>query len=440
MFSAESTRLRSQVSPINTIIDDQSNSVFLRRPHVGVDTVIRDVRFVTPASGTAGVGFGQEHVFEIGKQATIFTKCWLKAAYNPIPLRNNATYVRFQDHIGYAQIKEVTTSYGSTPLFRWRAPWFHVRISKYLCRDKREIMDELIQSNRSSAQRSQLTQSGFNSYTPLLLPHSFTPGQCMRLVALSQKYTINVSIWEVEKLLQTDGTINDYSTDDIKNGVRFSLLVDFYHLRDQVGSHLVAETLSDKGVTHMVFEPKFQEFQIQNSTPNFVFEFPLRTSGVIKTLYFYLVPQQCLNVNGNCNFFMVSNNPQPPILGPNGVVPYDPIGNIGINANGVPVTRQEVTDYQILKYLMMFENHTAPAGENIFFLTASFNTEAENANYGNIVLANLDDPKFNIQFGATGTGIDPFTGKAQTLILQLIYVHYNFLQMQDHELNVVFAT
>ena len=440
MFSAESTRLRSQVSPINTIIDDQSNSVFLRRPHVGVDTVIRDVKYITPATGTAGVGFGQEHVFEIGKQGTIFTKCWLKAVYSPIQPSATSTYVRFQDHIGYAQIREVYTSYGSTPLFRWRAPWFHIRIGKYLSREKREAMDELIQSNRSQAQRSNLTQNGFNSYTPLLLPHSFTPGQCMRLVALSQKYSITVSIQEAQRLLQTDGNINDYINDTVRNSVRYSLLVDFYHLRDQVGSHLVRETLSSQGVTHLVFEPKFQEFQIQNHTPNFVYQFGLRTSGVIKTLYFYLVPQQLLTTNGYCNFFMTSNNPTPALTGPNGLFPYDPIGNISIQANGVPVTRQEVTDYQIMKYLMMFENHTAPVGENVFFLTASFNTEAENANYGNIVLANLDDPKFYLQFGASGTGTNSFTGVAQILVLHLIYVHYNFFQMQDHELNVVFAT
>ncbi len=461
-FASAQETARAQITPLNSIVDDQTANVFFEIPHSATDTCIRDYHYIRPLQDVSIVNSSGNYAYwEFSKEATLNTKWILRTQWTPIPVAATSTFARYQDYAGIAEINNIVISYGSNEIYNYYYHWIWVRQKLWLPLEKAAAWLEMVKGEKSEAQRSQLTQAGFITWTNLCVPNSFLRSQCWRIVALSQRLRLSVSFNQIESLLQTDNPAATFTAGFITPlgstpATQHNLGVDWYHTNDGVTGALVAKTLTEKGVTHLVFYPRHVTFLLNSGSNPVGFAagtnvgangpnsgIPLERSGVSRTIDYWItftvLDPGTAGPGGN--YFIVSNNPTPLPSPPQGplIAPYNPIGTIYMEGNGVFYIRQNVAEFDWMRYFYKAENHSCLPGDNLFFITSSLDCESENANYGNLALVNVDNLQLFIPFGINGTGISPANPElSQTLTLHLLYEKLNFIQFQDHEVNRVF--
>lgn len=437
--------LRANITPISPLITDPDSSAFLPvAPHALAD-FLRDTRVIGPSVGST---HGETISWEIVKNSATMFGTTLRCRRPAIPVPAGATFVRWCDWVGIAEIKEVRLSYYGQNIFKFDRDYLMDRIRATSDQTKLDAYRACIAGDLTSAQRSQLTQNGFTTWTPLMFPFSFDTTQSLPVVTLAQKVIIEVDVEPLNMVLQTDLS----TSTAITSATVFDLYADYYQLTEPETAFLTDKSKTSDGIAYLnsnKVRKQVATFSIAPSSTVQSQEVRLFNQGTVKELKFFFIPQQLrTTVYGN-DFFVTSNNPSP-LPAPNGVVSmgaYTEILNFYMQAGGVDAIRQQIISNGLgwLKNLYFKQYHSGFPGENRYAWSWSMSPETENAALGNLAFANLDTPTLTINFNATqgalqgGTGVNPVTAGTQTLVCYIMYYVYTYIQCQAGEIIEAFV-
>lgn len=425
--------LRANVASLSPLVTDNNVSAWLPQAPQAIADFLRDTKYLSPQNVS---GFGQTNRFELTKQGTSLMGVTIRSVFSAIPI-TSGTFVRYMDFIGIAQFKELRVLYVGNLIFKYGKEYMFVRIRKWLTDEKRDAINQAIYGEQTPAQRSALTQAGFDTYTPAMWPNSYATDQATPIVTLSQKLNFEFDSDTIVNLLQTDGTITAY--DLTINTVTYTILPDYIHTIESDTQFLVAKSKEENGIPYLLSNKTYIQKINVSAAPliDQFTEFRMLNRGVVKGVYFYLVALRLLQTPGSNEYFEISNNPVPanPLL-----TAYDPIDHFEMEANGVFAIRGVNRD-RFNRFIIHPFYHSSRPGDNIFFWSWSLTPETENAAFGNLAFANLDNPILRIWWGPSGTGFDPVTGdpNLQVLVLHILYFVYTYIQFQGGDVTEVFV-
>lgn len=421
--------LRSNVSPINPLITDVNNSAWLPQAPQALNDFFRDTRQL---ASTVPTGFNTTITFDLTKQGTSLLGWTWKSTFAPVAV-TSGTFARYQDFIGIMMFKQIRVNYVGNELYKYGREYMFLRIRKWLTQERRICINDAIFGERTPAQMSALTQTGFITYTPSFVPFSHSTDQASPITTLAQKLRIEADIESVENLLQTDGVISSYSTSTVTT----VMLADYVQTPDNDTISLINKSKEQNGIVYLVNNKSaVQNYIVSAAAGTISSEVRMLQRGVVKAFYFWLTPNRLVNTPGSNNYTMIQNNPVPvPAL--MGV--YDPIDHFEADSNGVYAVRPQAAEERYNKAIYHPYYHSSACGDNIYFWSWTLNPETENAAFGNLAFPNLDTPTLRIYWGASGTGIDPITAGAQELRLTVIELIYSFIQYQGGDVTEVFV-
>ena len=423
--------LRANVTSINPLLTDENTSAWTPQAPAAISDFLRDSKFLGAQGPT---GFGQTVILELTKQGTSFSGLTIRSRKAPVAVISG-TFARYQDCIGLAEIKELRLMYVGNLLCRYNRYYMFTRFRMWLTDEKRSLMFEATGCGFTPAERSVQTQLGWTTYTPAMLPFQFDTSQSSPIVALAQKLRVEIDIDTFDNLLQTDGVIGLYAASAT---TQIDFIPDYVHTTDYETNALVAAAKSDQGIPYLISNYYYeQQFPISALPGTISTDVRLLNRGVVKSMYFFFVPQRLVQSIGQNEYFQIANDPVPisPLMSP-----YDEIDHFEMEANGVFAIRSVAVALWI-KTLYKAAYHSSRFGDNIYFWSWSLSPETENASFGNLAFANLDNPILRIYWGPSGTGPDPILGPAtaQVLLLFVQYLTYTFFQYQGGDVTNVFV-
>jgi hypothetical protein len=429
----EQVLIRSNVMSISPLISDSRNSAFRPQGMAKIQDHLYDPRLINIVQ--VG-GLGADNVFEISKQASIFTDLTLEAQFPPIPVLSG-TFVRVCDYVGYAMIELFTLTYVSNKLYEYNGYYLWTRTRRYYGVEHQTAINNTVMGEMSAADRSTMTQAGFKVYVNSHFPLGIDLSMPAPVISLAQKITVTYRLRSILKILQFDGNSSDYENINLTTGYP-KLLVGFRHLTAPQSDEMVSMTESDTGLA-FVNTNKQVTYVSYVSQPAAVAEptsHAVQNRGALKEYLFYFVPQVYYNQTSNNDWFLVANNPSPlpPLMGA-----YNRIINWAIISSGVYLVRN-ITDslWNLNEYYRQM--HSSMPDENIYSWSWSLNPESENAALGYTGLANQDNPTLQIYWDpATGSGINPSTLQPQVLALIQDQRIYTFVHMQRGDATEIFA-
>lgn len=422
--------LRANVTSINPLIHNPDASEYLPVAPYATGDSLRDTKAINPIQPAS---LGSTLNFEITKQAATVERFFLRLRFNPITLVSG-TFVRFQDN-AQAFIKEIRIQYSGNQIFRYGKEYLFTRQELYLDFEKSTYEDERLYRNQTAARRNQLAAEGFDVWIDLIMPHMDEKQNSLPVICLSQKLQIEIDLHTAEEILQTDGTIADYS---LINVAQAQLYVDYTHVLDRIAEELVWMSIQAEGIPYLVSNKTYvQRTEVSAAAGTQFTEVNCIRKGTVKEIVNYFVPVRLEQTRGSNEFFMVNNNPTPlPVL----MSPYDLISRIEAEANGNLLIRPIALE-RFLRVVYMPQYHSLPFRDflKLYVWSWSRNPEAPNSAYGNIAFANFDNPTIRVFWGPNGSGLDPIDPAVpQRLAYYIIYYIYSYVQLQGGDITEVF--
>lgn len=426
--------MRINVLSISPLLTSDKVSSFFPSGVSRVADHLRDTRFLGPNQQIANA-YGNTVEWDITKQGAFFQKLYLRNVHSPQPVVSG-TYVRVTDFAALAEIKEVNVRYTSNLIMRYSKWYMFIRYRKWLNDEKRSLMNPAVGGELTDAQRSIITQNGFETLADLLYLLSFDSTQSTPIFALSQKLTIGITFEQGPAVLQTDGLISDY----MNYRCQPQLIVDFYHVTEKEQRAIIGLTMQRFGIPYIISNKEYLQLAHDvtkvagDMTP---FSIKLVGRGAVKGMYFMLIPELLVNQAINNDWFMIANNPVPL---PANMSPYGGLDRFEVTSLGMKLVNPDagLINFNKTNYTMMY--HSASYGDNIFFWSFSIDPEAENAALGYLGMGNTNDAQLHLYFDTTtGTGPDPNNpANPQRLLCVIVMLGYTYVQFQGGDVTEVF--
>lgn len=438
--------MRANVTPLSPLLTDNDSSAFLPVAPHAVSDFVYDGRVIAPTQGST---LGDTLRWEFTKNAAVITGFTLRMRQPAFPVPVGGSFLRCNDWMGIAVIKEVRMIYYSNLIYKFDKDYLYQRVRDTSDPYKLEMYQNTMMGDKTSAQRSQATQAGFVTHTNLMFPFSFDTTQSMPIVCLAQKLQIEIDTELIDAVYDTDLP----STTGLTNpGILFDMYVDYMQLTEPETVFLVNKAQSPDGIAYLnsnKINRQVTSIQIPaNSATQIQQEIKMLNRGCVKETKVMFIPQQLRTTNHGNDWFVTSNNPQP-IPAPAGVPAMGAYGEIvgfSAQANGVELFRAQLTNNGInwLKNSWFKKFHTGRPGENIYRMVYSLAPEQENASLGYAAYANFDNPTLFLTFNSNGvlpggTGTNPLNATNQILLCIILYYTYTYIQVQGGDIVEAFV-
>lgn len=332
----------------------------------------------------------------------------------------------YVDHLGYAIMDYFRIYFGSNTPYERQMYDLYFRYRKQYSQEKRDTINELIQGDRTIAQRTNTFLNGGELFTDMMLPFGDHYNMALPIVVLSQKTRFTYRTKALQNIINLPvvGSTASTAANQLDN---IELIVKVVHLTGTEADMLVGMSQTDPGIAYMIHQEVRQlNDEFGSTVPNY--QAHIKLSGITKPimlLQWALIPSKLVNDTGRNDFFFFAPQtaigPPPP-----GWSPYTPIQNWDITANGQIIQRQTTRNYN--KLYNWYKTNESPSGDEIFTQNYSMYPHSVNSATGYLDYTTLNNPVLNITFGTGGTGFDPDAGAptAQLLRLIVIALDYNF--------------
>lgn len=356
-----------------------------------------------------------EMSFEIPKVAHFIRDICLQSIAPPniiAPAGNPGFYV---DHLGYALIDYFRIMFGANLLYERQAYDLYFKYRKALEVEKRDAVNDLIQGDKTQAQRNQFLINGGELYTDMFLPFEMHNSQAFPILAVAQKLRFILKTQPFLNLIQTPvaGTTVTSTT-----GWQFNLIARVIHVTGLEADMVLDMTRDEEGVTYLIHQNVRQNSDDIASVAN-GFQARIKLSSIVKPIRFIqwaFVPTKLINNTGRNDQFFFQPQPFPGPV-PAGMTPYNPIQNWSLESNGQIIQRQVPRTYTVIRDHYLY--NPAPHGDEIFSQYYDEFPHSVNATMGYLDWTNLNNVVLNATFGTGGTGTDPDT-PAQPQSLRLV--------------------
>lgn len=411
------TSLSGAVAPLLTVStanmeEIDKNSIWVPRDwRKSTPFVIDEIR-VDPLGQPV---FNGENNFEFAKQAHLIKDICLRSQLPPqiiAPLGNPGNYI---DHLGYALIDYFDITFGSNQLYRRQAYDLYFKYRKALESEKRDAVNDLIEGDKTTAQRNQDLLNGVDLLTDMFLPFELHSTQAFPLLSVSQKLRMTLKTRALQNLVQLPVP----GTTITQNGnLNFSIIAKVVHLTGREADLILDFTRDSQGVSYLIHQNVRQnQDDISSLQTGFISNTKLSSiTKPIRFLQFALIPTKLMNDTGRNDYFFFQPQPNPGPI-PAGMTPYNPIQSWSMEANGQIIQRSVPRAYTVIRdhYMMNPSQH----GDEIFTQYYDQYPHSVNASIGYMDYTNLNNVVLSLVFGVGGTGTDPDV-PANAQVLRLI--------------------
>lgn len=417
------TSLTGTVAPLLTVdtCDEARldyNSQFLPRQWKKTTPYVIDCMEIQ-SNGQNGLSIPMD--FEVPKLASSVVNMVLRAQVPPStinPINNPAYYV---DHLGYAMIDEFRINFGSNQVYTRQGQDLYFKYRHALGIEKTSAVNDMIQGDKTIAQRSSFLQNGGNLLVDMNLPFQTQDANALPIIVLSQKTRFS---YKSKTLQQISTTPVPGTTITNQSPWQHSLRAMVLHPTGDESAYLLKMSQESDGIAYMIHQNVRQNADDFSTTQNGVV-LQAKLSAMtkpLKSLYWSLIPTRLQNDTGFNDIFMYTPNPIPT---PPGMNPYNPVQSWRIEANGQIIQRDIESDYnQIYQHYLYHESFP---DNQIFFQTYSQYPHSVNAAMGYLDYTNLNNPVLYMRMGVGGTGLDPLNPQTpQSLRLVVNSEDYNF--------------
>lgn len=399
------TSLSGAVAPLVTVSTAQAseidkNSVYVPRDWRKSTPFVKDeVRI-----DTLGVPvFNGENNFEFAKQAHFIQDICLRSQFPPQIIAPAGSPGHYVDHVGYAMIDYFDIVFGSNQLYRRQALDLYFKYRKALETEKRDAVNDLIEGDKTIAQRNQSLLNGMDNYTDMFLPFELHTTQAFPLMSVSQKVRMTLKTKALQNLIQLPVA----GTTITQNGnLNFSLIARVVHVTGKEADLVLDFTRDNEGISYLIHQNVRQnQDDIMSLTNGFIANIKLSSiTKPIRFLQWALIPTKLQNDTGRNDYFFFQPQPNPGPVPP-GMTPYNFVQSWAMEANGQIIQRSVPRKYTVIRDHAMM--NPAPHGDEIFTQYYDNYPHSVNATIGYMDYTNLNNVVLQITFGTGGTGTDP---------------------------------
>lgn len=344
-----------------------------------------------------------EMAFEFPKLAHMIKDISVRTITPPFviaPPGNPAFYV---DHVGYAMFEYLRMQFGSNQLYERQPYDNYFKYRKALEIERRDAVNDLINGDKTMAQRQLSLVNGDELYTDNFLPFEQHTTQAFPLLTISQKLRILLKTQPIQNITQTPIP----GTTLTQNGLfDFSILAKVVHLTGREADFILDMSRDEEGITYLIHQNVRQNSDdLGNVTTGFQPRIKLSSiQKPIRFLQWALVPTKLQNNTGRNDMFFFQPQPFPGPV-PAGMTPYNVLQNWSMEANGQIIQRVVPRKYTVIRDHALY--NPAPHGDEIFTQYYDQYPHAVNATIGYCDYTNLNNVVLIPTFGVGGTGTDP---------------------------------
>lgn len=376
------------------------HSIYVPRDWRKSTPFVKDEIVITPNGVSV---YNGENTFDFAKQGHLIEDIVLRTQHPPYVVAPAGNPVEYVDHLGFAIIDYFDIIFGANQLYRRTKYDLYFKYRKAEEIEKRNATNDLVQGDKTIAQRSTFLLNGGDTWTDMYLPFELHTTQAFPLLSISQKLRMVLKSEAFNNLIHNPvaGT-----TVTINGQLNFSIIARVVHLTSREADLILDFTRDNEGLTYLIHQNVRQNQDDILSTQNgFVANIKLSSiQKPIRFLQWALIPTKLMNNTGRNDFFFFQPQPFPGPVPP-GMTPYQPTVQWAMEANGQIIQRVVPRVYTVIRDHKKY--NPAPHGDEIFTQYYDEYPHSVNATIGYSDYTNLNNVVLQITFGTGGTGTDP---------------------------------